>query len=119
MQDFRKLEVWQLNREFTVRIYRLTAGFPSEERFGLVSQMRRASVSIGSCIAEGCGRASRADTLRYFQMGFSSATELLHQLITSVDLEFLSAHEFGDLDRQLETIRRKLSSLMRKLRPVS
>ncbi|HMC54641.1 MAG TPA: four helix bundle protein [Gemmatimonadaceae bacterium] len=116
MQDFRKLQVWQLNRESTLAVYKITAGFPSEERYGLVSQMRRASVSVGSCIAEGCGRGSTADTLRFFQMAFSSATELLHQLITALDLEFIGRNEFTELDGKLETIRRKLASLMRSLR---
>src|SRR6185436_15253119 len=114
MQDFRKLEVWQLNRELTVAIYRTTARFPADERFGLVSQMRRAVVSIGSCLAEGCGRATTVDTLRFFQMSFSSATELLHQLITSLDLEFLTQDEFRDLDKRLEVIRRKLATLMKR-----
>ncbi|HJQ19516.1 MAG TPA: four helix bundle protein [Gemmatimonadaceae bacterium] len=116
MQDFRKLEVWQLNRALTLRVYQATARFPADERFGLVSQMRRAAVSIGSCIAEGCGRGSRPDTLRFFQMAFSSATELLHQLITSLDLQFISAEDFAVYDEELEIIRRKLANLMKRLR---
>jgi len=82
MQDFRKLQLWQLNREFTLAIYKITAGF------------------------------------RFFQIAFSSATELLHQLITSLDLDFISREAFARRDRDLEVVRRKLASLMRKLRPV-
>src|SRR5262245_51790966 len=70
MQDFRKLQAWQAARELTTRIYRATAAFPSAERFGLTAQMRAAAVSIGANLAEGCGRATRADTLRFFQMSF-------------------------------------------------
>ena len=116
MQDFRKLQVWQLNRRLTVNVYRTTAAFPRDERYGLTSQMRRAVVSIGSTIAEGCGRGSTSDTLRFFQMAFGSSVEVLHQLITSQDLGFLAEVEFGQLDRELEVIRRKLSRLMSKLR---
>ena len=78
--------------------------------------MRRAVVSIGSTMAEGCGRGSNADTLRFFQMSFGSTTELLHHLITSLDLEFLDAQEFAALDAELEVIRRKLARLMAKIR---
>ena len=117
MQDFRKLEVWQLNRKLTVEIYRATAEFPATERFGLAAQMRSAVVSVGSNIAEGCGRGTSADTRRFFQMSFGSTTELLHQLITSLDLGYLSAPEFRQLDAQLETVRRKLAAFMRRLRP--
>jgi four helix bundle protein len=89
MQDFRKLRVWQLNRELTVEIYKATADFPRDERFGLTSQTRSAVVSVGANIAEECGRGSRADTLRFLQIAMGSSVELLHHLITSSDLGFL------------------------------
>jgi four helix bundle protein len=101
MQDFRKILVWQANRELTVSIYKATANFPAEERYGLVSQMRRAVVSIGSGIAEGCGRGSIADSLRFYQMSFSSSMELLHQLITWNDLGYLPNDRFRELDTKL------------------
>ena len=62
MQDFRKLRVWQDAQVLTVDIYKMTACFPRDERFGLTSQLRRASVSVGANIAEGCKRISPADT---------------------------------------------------------
>jgi four helix bundle protein len=61
MQDFRRLRVWQLADEFTLEVYRVTRTFPSDERFGLVSQLRSAALSIQSNIAEGCGRGTKAD----------------------------------------------------------
>ena len=109
MQDFRKLQVWQLNRKLTVSVYRATADFPRDERYGLTSQMRRAVISIGSSIAEGCGRGSTADTLRFFQMSFGSSVELLQQLITANDLGFLSDTVFAELDKESEIVRRKLA----------
>jgi four helix bundle protein len=116
MQDFRKLKVWQANRQFTVDLYQLTSRFPADERFGLTSQMRRAVVSIGACLADGCGRGSTQDTSRFFQMAFASTTELLHHLITAKDLGFLDEESFARLDQRLLEIRKMLASLMRKLR---
>jgi four helix bundle protein len=116
MQDFRKIRAWQENRQLTVMIYKATATFPPSERFGLIAQMRDAVVSIGANIAEGCGRGSTADTLRFFQMSFSSATELLHHLITSSDLQFLNPEQFTELDERLDSIRRKIAKFMSRLR---
>jgi four helix bundle protein len=76
MQDFRKLEVWQLAHKLTLAIYRLTKAFPSEERFGLTDQMRRAAVSIEANLAEGTGRGGDADFARFVQIAFGSACEL-------------------------------------------
>ena len=106
MQDFRKIRAWHENRELTVIFYQVTATFRPSERFQLVAQMPDAVVSIGANIAEGCGRRTRPDTLRFFQMAFSSATELLHHLITSSDLEFLNSVQFAELDERLDSIRR-------------
>ena len=116
MQDVRNLKVWQANRELTVLIYRLTAEFPSEERFGLISQMRRSVIRIGACIAEGCGRRTHKDTGHFLQMSFASSTELLHHLITSLDLEYLDRARFDDLDAKLLEIRKMLTSLMKRLK---
>ena len=116
MQDFRKLKAWQANRELTLQIYRATADFPDGERYGLTSQMRRCTVRIGACMAEGCGRRTTKDTLHFLQMSFSSATELLHHLITSSDLGFLPAAQFELLDAKLLEIRKMLTSLMKRMR---
>jgi|SRR5687767_2128143 len=116
MQDFRKLLVWQKNRLLVAAIYRATASFPADERFGLTSQMRRAVVGIGAAIAEGCGRGSRKDTSRFFQIAFGSTTELLHHLITSLDLGFLNQEQFQMLDGRLLEVRKMLASLMKRIR---
>ena len=116
MQDFRKVKAWQANRLLTVRIYRMTAAFPREERFGLTSQMRDAAISIGANIAEGCGRGSSADTHRFFQMSFGSAVELLHHLITALDLGYLTQEQYGSLEAELSSIRRMTAGFMKKLK---
>jgi four helix bundle protein len=76
MRDFRELKMWQKTHTLTLTVYRVTACFPNDERFGLSSQMRRAAVSIEANIAEGCGRAGHADFARFLEIGMGSASEL-------------------------------------------
>ena len=87
---FEKLEVWQKSRDLVKDIYKVTANYPSEERFGLTSQLRRASVSVSSNIAEGSTRWSKKDQARFYEMSFGSLMEILNQLILSTDLKFFS-----------------------------
>ncbi|WP_299212856.1 four helix bundle protein [uncultured Dokdonia sp.] len=88
--SFEKLNVWQKSRQLSVAIYTLTKSFPDEERFGLISQMRRCAVSVSSNIAEGSGRHSSKDKARFTEISYSSLLELLNQLILSQDLELIS-----------------------------
>src|SRR5262245_54883958 len=96
MGDFRKLDVWQQAHEVTCDVYRATRKFPREERFGLVDQLRRAGVSVGSNIAEGCGRNNNGDFARSLSIALGSANELLYLLILSNDLEFLPDRRLSD-----------------------
>jgi four helix bundle protein len=82
---FEKLEVWQLARKLVVNIYKLTEKFPAEERFGLVNQMRRASVSICSNLAEGSGRKTSKDQAYFYNMAYSSISNI------RTDIELISA----------------------------
>jgi len=86
---FTDLRVWQAAHQVSLEIYRITAGFPREERYGLASQMRRASVSVAANIAEGFGRWGRRDQARFYEISKGSAEELRHYLILSRDLDFL------------------------------
>ena len=91
---FEKLQVWQKSRELSVYVYKATKKFPSEEKFGLISQMRRAVISISSNVAEGTGRHSFKDKARFTEIAYGSALELLNQVILSNDLEFLSEENY-------------------------
>lgn len=88
--SFEKLNIWQKSRQLLVVIYKLTKSFPDEERFGLISQMRRSSVSVSLNIAEGSGRHSAKDKARFTEIAYSSLLELLNQLILSHDLELIT-----------------------------
>jgi four helix bundle protein len=116
MQDFRKVKAWQANRELTVMVYRLSGSWPREERYGLTAQARSAVVSIGANIAEGCGRATNDDTKRFFQIAFASGVELLHHLITALDLGFLKQADFNALEVKLESVRRMTGGFIKVLR---
>lgn len=116
MQDFRKLEVWQFSHELTLEVYRITRVFSADERFGLTSQLRRATASIGANIAEGCGRGSDADFGRFVQIALGSASEVEYHLLLARDLGFLEKSEHPTLEETVQRIKRMLASLLKTLR---
>ena len=116
MQDFRNLNVWQAARRFTRSVYELTSDFPQSEEFGLKSQMRRASVSICSTIAEGCGRRGDREFRRFLDISMGSCCELECELILSFDLAFISETAMDASIAALVEIKRMLGRLMQQLR---
>jgi four helix bundle protein len=82
MKDFRDLKVWGKAHDLALDCYTLTANFPKNEIFGIVSQIRRAGSSIGANIAEGCGRGGNGEFQRFLQMAMGSASELENHLLT-------------------------------------
>ena len=109
--SFEKLEVWNESKEFTKSIYILTSTFPDSEKFGLVSQLRRASVSICSNIAEGSARKSFKDKAHFTTMAFSSTVEVLNQLILSFELDFIKENDYLKLRQDIESVTNKLNGL--------
>ena len=115
MKDFRKLLVWEKAHQLTLAIYRATAVFPSVETYGLVSQMRRATSSIPSNIAEGCGREGDAELSRFCIIARGSASELEYQILLSRDLQLIQADDYERLTQQAVEIKRMLTVLVQKL----
>ncbi|WP_284652447.1 four helix bundle protein [Flavobacterium terrisoli] len=109
--SFEKLDVWVESKEFSKSIYEVTSNFPEAEKFGLISQLRRASISVGSNIAEGSARKSYKDKAHFTSIAFSSAVEVLNQLIISFELNFISESDYITLREKLESITNKLNSL--------
>ena len=109
--SFEKLEVWNEAKEFAKSIYLLTSKFPDSEKFGLVSQLRRASVSICSNVVEGSPRKTYKDKAHFTTMAFGSAVEVINQLILSFDLNFISEFDYNKLREALESITNKLNGL--------
>ena len=90
MRSFRELEIWKASVLFVKTIYTLTNSFPKEEKFGLTSQINRATVSIPSNIAEGCSRTSQKDFSRFLQISLGSAFELETQIEIAKQIGFLT-----------------------------
>jgi len=112
--NYRKLIVWQKGRELAKLIYHATKRFPRIETFGLISQMRRAAVSILSNIAEGEGRYSRRDTRRFFLIARGSAMELETQIVISSDLEYLDPNTARELESRSTEVCRILNGLLKR-----
>ncbi len=115
MKDFRELKVWEKAHQLTLEIYRMTAGFPKEEQFGLTSQIRRAASSIGLNIAEGCGRGSDADFKRFLYIAFGSACEVDYCNQLALDLRCISDDKHFELQIKIEEIKKMLSALIERL----
>ena len=111
MHDFKKLSVWQKTRAFVKNLYLLTNKFPNEEKFGLTQQIRRASVSLFSNIAEGAGRNTNADFAHFLDMANGSAFEVETQLYVAADLEYISLQELDSLLSPLQEIEKMLYNL--------
>ena len=115
MQDFTKLKVWQKAHQLTLEVYKITKNFPVEEKFGISSQLRRASCSIGSNLAEGCGRKTNKELGRFIAIAQGSAFEVRYQLILAKDLNYISLEKFKFFEQKITEISRMLNSLSQKL----
>jgi four helix bundle protein len=116
MQDFRNLRVWRAAHSYALLVYRATAAFPRDERFGLTSQLRRAGVSIAANIAEGCGRGSDPDARRHLHIALGSACEALSLALLARDLGLLTDEQFALLETELGPVRRMLVRLIERTR---
>jgi len=115
MFNFEKLTVWQKAIEFADFVYYETRKFPSEERFGLVSQMRRASISISSNIAEGSSRMSKADYGRFLELAAGSVFEVVSEATIAQRQSFLNRPAFDHLYASAEELSKMLSALRSKV----
>lgn len=116
MKDFKELKVWEKGHQLVLLVYRATGKFPKDELYGLVGQMRRASASIPTNIAEGCGRDGDAELARFLQIARGSASELEYQLLLSRDLGFLSPEEHTLLSDNTTEIKKMLTSFIQTLK---
>jgi four helix bundle protein len=108
---FEKLDVWQLARVLIKEIYLITNKFPVDEKFGLTSQIRRASVSVASNLAEGSSRGTKKDQAHFTTMAYSSLMELLNLLIISSDLDLIEEEKYEELRARVQEISNKLNAL--------
>jgi len=116
MSDFRKLLIWQKSVALTTKIYFSTNHFPKEEIFGLTSQIRRSSISIPSNIAEGYGRESDKDFLRFLNIAIGSLFEMQTQLEIAKNITYLNEQEFNNLYEDSREVERMLVSFIKKIK---
>ncbi|MGZ3865729.1 MAG: four helix bundle protein [Bacteroidia bacterium] len=118
MKDYKNLIVWQKSHRLTLHIYELTKEFPSEEKFGLISQIRRSSSSIATNIAEGCGHDSKNQFARYLQISSGSANETEYLIVLSKDLGYIKADEYEKVVLLVTEVKKMLYSLLKKSTPI-
>lgn len=100
----------------TLTVYRVTKGFPADERFGLTSQIRRVCASVPSNITEGCGRNGDNELARFMEIAMGSASEVEYQNLLARDLGFIANSEHGDIHGRVCEVKRMLASFIQKLR---
>ncbi len=111
-----ELEAWQVAMELVTRVYSVTRGWPADERFGLTNQIRRAAVSVPSNIAEGQGRGSSTEFLRFLSIAYGSLQELRTQLKIGANLKYLPHEEFDAMITLSDSFGRLLNGLRRSIR---
>jgi four helix bundle protein len=112
MQDFRKLREWHESQDLSDRIVKVTKNFPPVHRFGLTDQLSRAADSVTNNLAEGCGRATKADKLKYFHIALGSVNEVDNCLLRAHRSELLSVPVYQSFLKQVVDVRKMLTSLI-------
>jgi len=115
LKNYKELSIWQKSYQLCLEIYRITKEFPKEERYGLTSQIRRASVSIPSNIAEGYGRKTTPEYLRALYVAYGSNCELETQILLSGDLGYINEEDMKKLQKAIGDVERMLKALIRAL----
>lgn len=113
IDNFTKLIAWQKCHKIVLEIYKITKNFPSEEKFGLSNQIRRASVSVTSNIAEGFGRKSSKDKSHFYSMAKGSLLEIQNQLIIAKDLQYIKEKEFDTISKDIIESAKIISGLIK------
>lgn len=115
MHNFKKIKVWNEAMDLAVEIYNITANFPNEEKFGLISQIRRSAVSVSSNIAEGAGRDTNPQFLQFLSIANGSLSELRSQFILSKRLRLISNEVLETLEDKIDKIQRMISNFKKQL----
>ncbi len=115
VRDFRELKVWEKAHQLTLAAYRATTSLPTDEKYELTSQLRRAAAAIPANIAEGCGRAGERELARFLQIAMGSASELEYHLLLARDLGFVDGELYQQLQERTTEVKRMLTSFIRKL----
>lgn len=116
MRDFKKLEVWGEAHKMTLQIYQLSQKFPKEEIYGLTNQIRRASASVPTNIAEGCGRSSQEQLKWFCDVAMGSASEVEYQLLLAKDLQYIDGEEYQMINEKYVVLKKRLNAFIQRLK---
>ncbi|MGZ5135622.1 MAG: four helix bundle protein [Flavitalea sp.] len=117
MRDYKKYDVWARSHDLTLFVYKeIIPLFPQSEQFGLSSQLKRAAYSIPLNIAEGCGRSSDKDFVRFLDMALGSAHELEYCSLLVYNLDFLNIEKYTQLNEKANEVKAKLIQLIKSIR---
>ena len=116
METHKDLRVWQQSIEMVTSIYLLTRSFPKEELFGLVSQLRRAAVSVPSNIAEGYARSTDKEKLHFLRISSGSMSEIETQLMLCLNLEYIEMDKYEELSETVTSVWKQLNSLISSIK---
>jgi len=115
LKNYKELKVWQKSYQLCLEIYQLTAGFPMDEKFGLTSQIRRCAVSVPSNIAEGYGRKTTADYIKFLYIAYGSNCEMETQIMLSGDLDYIDKPVMKRIIDDINEVERMLKALIKSL----
>ena len=116
MESWKELEVWQKAHGLVLKIYQLTAGFPSVERFRLTDQLCRAAASVPANIVEGQARQTTKEYVHFLYNARGSLEETRYHLLLAKDLELLDSDAYASLEREYETVSKMLNGLIQSLK---
>jgi four helix bundle protein len=108
MHNFKKLAIWIKSVEFVTDIYKVTNTFPSHERFGLISQLQRAAVSVPTNISEGSAKTSNKDFARFLEISLGSTFELETELLVSLNLSYIDVEKYNQLQEKLSELQKMI-----------
>jgi len=115
LKNFKELKVWQKSYKLCLKVYKITKKFPKIEVYSFTSQMRRAALSIPCNIAEGYGRKTTPDYLRFLYMSYGSICELETQILLSGDLEYIDTESLSELQSDIGEVERMLKALIKSI----
>ena len=115
LKNYKELKVWQKSYQLCLEVYKITKKFPKDETYGLISQIRRAAVSVPSNIAEGYGRKTTGEYIHALYIAYGSICELETQILISRDLDYIEPEAFNVLQREIGDVERMLKGLIKSL----
>ncbi len=115
MSNYKELKVWGKAHELAQEVYKLTNNFPEDEKYGIISQIRRAAISIPTNIAEGCGQIDNGNLVRFFGIARGSSFELEYLILLAKDINYLKKEEYYKLNKKIRLIISMITNLIKSI----